>query len=58
MLHTYGGESLDDREELENRIEILREQLYTAYVNNVEYKQLLKISRELDQLLNSFRELE
>ena len=49
---------MDDREELENRIEILREQLYTAYINKMEYKELLKISRELDELLNSLRKLD
>ncbi|WP_245755929.1 aspartyl-phosphate phosphatase Spo0E family protein [Halobacillus alkaliphilus] len=49
---------MDDREELKNRIEILREQLYAAYVKGMEYKELLKISQELDRLLNSLRELE
>ena len=58
MIHVYGGDPLDDREELENRIEILREQLYTAYINKMEYKELLKISRELDELLNSLRKLD
>ncbi|SFF57719.1 Spo0E like sporulation regulatory protein [Halobacillus alkaliphilus] len=58
MIHGDGGVSLDDREELKNRIEILREQLYAAYVKGMEYKELLKISQELDRLLNSLRELE
>ncbi len=49
---------MDNREELENKIEITREQLYKAYVNNVEYEELLKISQELDGLLNSLRKLD
>ncbi|MGP4074791.1 Spo0E family sporulation regulatory protein-aspartic acid phosphatase [Halobacillus sp. K22] len=48
---------MDDKEEMENKIEILREQLYVAYVYNAEYEELLKISQELDSLLNSLRKL-
>ncbi|MCA1010628.1 aspartyl-phosphate phosphatase Spo0E family protein [Halobacillus halophilus] len=46
---------MNEREKLENRIEILREQLYAAYIKEKDYKELLKISQELDALLNALR---
>ncbi|MGP4070776.1 Spo0E family sporulation regulatory protein-aspartic acid phosphatase [Halobacillus sp. B29] len=42
---------------MEIKIEILREQLYEAYVDNAEYDVLLKISQELDKLLNDLQNL-
>ncbi|RDY70675.1 MULTISPECIES: aspartyl-phosphate phosphatase Spo0E family protein [Halobacillus] len=42
---------------LENRIESVREQLYQAYLDSVEYSELVKISQELDQLLNQLDSL-
>ncbi|MCP3027739.1 aspartyl-phosphate phosphatase Spo0E family protein [Halobacillus sp. A5] len=43
---------MKEEETLEQQIEKLREKMYNAYCDNKEYKEILRISQELDKLLN------
>ncbi|ELK47203.1 aspartyl-phosphate phosphatase Spo0E family protein [Halobacillus sp. BAB-2008] len=40
---------------LKQRIERKRRIMYNAYLNNADYDYVVKISQELDQLLNQYR---
>ncbi|WP_277752096.1 aspartyl-phosphate phosphatase Spo0E family protein [Halobacillus salinus] len=42
---------------LQKQIETVRTEMYTAYNNAVEYGELVKISQELDELLNQLDKL-
>ncbi|WP_035508461.1 aspartyl-phosphate phosphatase Spo0E family protein [Halobacillus karajensis] len=47
-----GVENMPYKEHLEQQIEELRSHMYEIYKNNPEDEELLKISQELDELLN------
>ncbi|WP_303047418.1 aspartyl-phosphate phosphatase Spo0E family protein [Halobacillus salinus] len=42
---------------LQQQIETVRSEMYDAYNNSVEYGELVKISQELDELLNQLDKL-
>ncbi|MCD5324621.1 MULTISPECIES: aspartyl-phosphate phosphatase Spo0E family protein [Pontibacillus] len=42
---------------LEHKIEKIREKMYVAFNNSVEYSELVKISQDLDELLNQLDDL-
>ncbi|MCP3027671.1 aspartyl-phosphate phosphatase Spo0E family protein [Halobacillus sp. A5] len=43
---------MKENETIEQQIEELREKMYIAYLTKKDYKEILRISRELDRLLN------
>ncbi|SFG53133.1 Spo0E like sporulation regulatory protein [Halobacillus alkaliphilus] len=43
---------MSDKTRLENQIEETREQMYTAFMNEAAFRDILIISQQLDGLLN------
>ncbi|MBP2078667.1 aspartyl-phosphate phosphatase Spo0E family protein [Oceanobacillus polygoni] len=49
---------MDNRRQLELRIEQLRVKMYHAFESNLNYDKVIEISQELDILLNKLENLE
>ncbi|MFZ0371123.1 MAG: aspartyl-phosphate phosphatase Spo0E family protein [Halobacillus sp.] len=48
---------MSDKKRLEEQIEETREKMYCAYMNNVDFLDVLIISQQLDCLLNKLEKL-
>ncbi|ARI78473.1 Spo0E family sporulation regulatory protein-aspartic acid phosphatase [Halobacillus mangrovi] len=48
---------MNEKEKLEEKIEVLRLRMYELYDQNLSEEELLQVSRDLDELLNKLRRL-